>query len=180
MRPNHFLYLFTALTFFSFKGEEKTAAGIIEWNPQRALAWTDFSGKPDPKSSFDAWTYAGLNYSYSWYYSGNEIKVDLETYAYFDPAQSWVKKGKMSADLLEHEQIHFDIAELHVRYFKETVHSFQFTKNIESEIDSLYDSIFERMLAMQIKYDAETDHYKNKEGQTKWAQFMKEELQRLE
>jgi hypothetical protein len=171
-----------ALIFFlfSFQLDEEEELDYLEWSIERPLTWADFEAKPDSKSSFDAWTYSGISYVYSWYYQDDNIRPDLNAWSYFDPKQSWIKKGKMTPELLAHEQQHFNIAELHCRYFEERVDKFTYTLNVEAEIDSIYGVVFEEMLAMQITYDEETDHFRNLEGQNKWNEFISDELKRLE
>lgn len=180
MKVTHFLHLMLVFFLLSFQFEDVEGVDYIKWDASRPLTWKDFSGKIDAKSSFDAWTYSGMSYTYSWYYQGENVKVDCEIYSYFEPGQSWVKKGKMSDELLAHEQIHFDIAELHARYFEEKIELFSFTKNAGAEVDSIYEVTFNEMLAMQIKYDEESEHYRNAEGQIKWNDFVHDELKRLE
>lgn len=180
MKAKHLVPFVLIFFLFSFQLDEEEESTTLKWNSERTLTWKDFSGKIDTESSFDAWTYSGISYVYSWYYQDDAIRADLNAWAYFDTEQSWIKKGKMTPELLAHEQLHFNIAELHCRHFEERVDKFTYTLNVESEIDSIYNVAFEEMLAMQIQYDLETDHFKNVEGQKKWNQFVSDELKRLE
>ncbi len=180
MKAKYLLPFVSVFFLFSFQLDEEEESLTIQWASDRPLTWKDFSGKVDSESSFDAWTYSGISYVYSWYYQDDNIRPDLNAWSYFDPEQSWIKKGKMTPELLVHEQQHFNIAELHCRYFEERVDKFTYTLNVEAEIDSIYGVVYEEMLAMQITYDEETDHFRNLEGQTKWNQFISDELKRLE
>jgi hypothetical protein len=170
-------FLFVGL--LSFQSDEATDT-LVEWDSERPLTWKDFSGEIDRQSPYDAWTYSGINYVYSWFYEGDAIKVDLDAYAFFDPAQSWIKKGEESAELLQHEQLHFDLSELHSRYFEVAVRDFAFTENVEAELDSLYTVYLNKLLATQIQYDEETKHFQDKKEQARWHQFVADELKQLE
>lgn len=87
-----------------------------------ALSWKDFKGKVTPGSSFDAETFTGHT-SLGW--KGKAVKngaswdaeawVDpssLNLRAFMDRSKSWARKAKTSADLLRHEQGHFDIQDV--------------------------------------------------------------------
>jgi hypothetical protein len=180
MKAKYLLPFVVIFFLFSFQLDEEVEDIGIIWRSERPLTWKDFSGKVDSESPYDAWTYSGIWYVYSWYYDNNTIRPDLNAMAYFDPEQSWIKKGKMTPELLAHEQQHFNISELHCRYFQERVDKCTYTLNVEAEIDSIYAVVHEAMLAMHIKYDEETDHFRNLEGQKKWNQFISDELKRLQ
>ena len=171
---------FMILLMSSFQSDEEENTNELTWSEDRPLIWSDFTGDADRSSSFDAWTYAGINYVYTWFYDdNNQIRADINAWAYFDHSQSWVKRSAVSKELLEHEQLHFDIAELHCRYFLEASLNYTHTENVEAEIDSIYTVYFEKMLSAQIDYDMATDHFRNKEEQMKWNQHVHSELNRL-
>ncbi|MBI3133697.1 MAG: DUF922 domain-containing protein [Bacteroidetes bacterium] len=178
MKFLHLSPLFFVLLLLSFQSDKST--DIVEWNSQTPLRWHDFSGNIDEQSPYDAWTFSGFNYTYTWNYNGDEIVVAADAYAFFDPAQSWVKTGKMTPELLAHEQLHFDISEMHARYFKDRIAGFEFTENVEAEVDSIYEVTFAALLETQLVYDEETEHHKNKEGQLRWHQRVHNELNRFE
>jgi hypothetical protein len=172
--------LFSTVLLFSFKSDEEENANELTWDAERPLVWEDFTAEPDKQSSYDAWTFSGINYVYNWYYNDqNQIEAEVNAWAYFDHAQSWVKKKSISEELLAHEQLHFDIAELHCRYFLEAADHFTYTENVEAEIDSIFNVYFKQMLSTQIDYDIATDHFRNKEEQIKWNNQVHAEMDRL-
>jgi hypothetical protein len=83
------------------------------------LGWKDFKGKPDKNSPFDAATASertGLamkakatKSAGSWTAQATVDPSSLDLKASMNRSKSWVRKGKKSADLLRHEQGHFDI-----------------------------------------------------------------------
>ena len=152
----------------------------LRWNSGTPLTWDNFSGAVDLASEHDAWTFAGFRYEYNWSEVDGGITWTMRAHSFFDPAQSWVKKNRKSSDLLAHEQLHFNIAELHCRYFKEKCANYAFTSNMDAEIVAIYDEVFAALLQAQIDYDAESEHYENKDGQAVWNEFVAEELARLD
>lgn len=151
----------------------------IKWNESTPLVWGDFSGEIDSASEFHAWTWSGFKYSYTWDIADGGPIVECTAYGFFDPAQSWVKKKKKSDELLKHEQGHFNISELYSRIFEERISLHNFSYEVEQDIDTIYKATFQELLDMQIKYDLETEHYKNKEEQLRWENWIKSELKRL-
>ena len=161
------------LFYFYFQSNE------IKWTKSNPLTWENFSGEIDTSSQFEAWTWSGFRYTYSWKRMDVTIFVDCTAYAFFDPAQSWIKKLKKSDELLKHEQVHFDISELFSRYFEERIAMHDFSNQVEHEIDSIYNVTFQELLDAQVKYDTDTEHYRNKEEQKRWEEFVHSELVRL-
>ncbi len=152
----------------------------IPWRKNFALTWQHFKGKPDYSSPYAAVTSAGISISFS----GN-IKKETVTYkskvvSYFYPNRSWYKEELISDDLLEHEQLHFDIAELHARKLRKAIADFSFTVAIEEEMDSLYKVCNHKMKRVQHQYDEETNFSQRSERQKVWRTRVKKELEALD
>ena len=87
----------------------------IAWSATRALAWSDFVGKPDLASDAGATTVYRLAYQ--------ERCTDSFTFtvtSVFQPAESWVRPSVLESPearrrLLVHEQGHFDLSEISAR-----------------------------------------------------------------
>ncbi len=148
----------------------------IPWTSSQPLEWTDFKGKAEKNSDFNAMTYSGIEFKWSSKSSGSDLTLTFNVSSYFDQEKSWVKKGKETAYLLNHEQLHFDITELHARHLKKRCSDFTFSKNYALEVDSIYKVVQKEKNDMQELYDLESNHSINKEGQIKWNNFVKQEL----
>src|SRR5690606_30202906 len=98
-----------ALTLVSAQVQEK-----IFWQ-EDGLSWNDFKSAPNQSSSFHANTSAGISYSWGIKNSNGIIELNYEVLSFFNPENSWVKPGSDNKYLLQHEQLHFDITELHAR-----------------------------------------------------------------
>ncbi len=156
-----------------------TSAQDIHWDKHDGLMWSDFSGEPNTGSQYHASTQSGVQYASSWSGAGNEITLTFTVFAYFDPDRSWVKPWKGTDRLLEHEQLHFDISELHARKLKQTLSTYPFSKRHEKEVKALFEENTAQRNAMQAKYDLETDHMVDREEQAKWEEYVQEELDKL-
>jgi len=167
---------------FAFTSKESD--NFILWNPAIKLTWEDFQGRADSailkknntledqliiegnKSTFihtETEAYCAHKVSFSASYKGDTIVFEVKNY--FDKRKSWKKTN--SEYILNHEQRHFDIAEVCARKFrkllKDSVNSFdQASQKAMFNRFSLEDK-YEQEL-----YDSITSHSMNIEAQTNY------------
>ena len=144
------------------------------------LTWEDFKAEPKTSSQFQANTNSG--FSYSWSYSSNngEMKLTYDVYSTFYPNRSWVDPEHKTAKLLAHEQLHFDISELHARKLLKALSEYKLGRNIRQDLKSIYTKIEKERIAMQQSFDKESNHSLNAEEEQRWQNFIAKELQNLE
>lgn len=157
-------------------GNWRNDEALITWENYRPLTWNDFIADIDESSPYDAWTWSGINYTYTWKNESGNIVVALDAFAFFDPLKSWVKQDLATEELLAHEQLHFDISEMYCRRFENAIKAFSFTENVEMEVDSIYQAHFNQLLAAQTEYDELSDHHANQQGQAYWEKYVHDEL----
>ena len=77
-------------------------------------------------------------------------------------------KDTNNLDLLKHEQLHFDIAEVYTRLCRKKLRKMNHAcSNIHAlETQARLATWFQE--GENLKYDRESNHYKNKAGQEKW------------
>ena len=165
---------------FGFSVQAQLPDNRIPWTSE-LLTWQDFAGKPDPSNPFHANTSSGIIYSWSMKQSGKDIEFIYEVHTYFLPEESWVKPGKNSSHLLEHEQLHFDITELHGRKLRKAMEEFDLlnTREIKPALQAIYKNVESSRTNMQKSFDAETGHSNDAAAQLKWQKYIKEELDKL-
>lgn len=97
--------------------------------------------------------------------------------AYFNREKSW-KKSYFSNYILNHEQRHFDIAEIYARKIRKSLDSLYAIGGVD------YDDLIKNHLDMKKEfsrlYDFETKHSIDKEKQSFWDKMIDDELQTLE
>ncbi|WP_082333753.1 DUF922 domain-containing protein [Mangrovimonas sp. TPBH4] len=152
----------------------------LSWREDFKLTWTDFKGEPKSDSEAAAVTASGISFSYSI----TESKKGIETFttkveAHFYPKKSWVLKQEATTHILGHEQLHFDITELHVRKFRKALGKLKVSKSLKADIDSLHKSVNEELAKTQKQYDTESDYSRNLEAQARWRQLVAHELEKL-
>lgn len=90
------------------------------------------------------------------------------------------KRWEQLEELLSHEQGHYDIAEIFAIHLKKTVSNDCFNKeNYKARIDSVFRSMNRYYDSLQLRYDAETDHMRNKEIQVKWKGSIAEMMKKV-
>lgn len=141
---------------------------MITWSAQKKLNWQDFKGAPDLNNGAAAITASGISYEFSASIEGNKVFVDYVVNCFFYPQQSWYKKELSGPSVLRHEQLHFDITELHARIMRAKLCKMNFTENVRKQIKKVYKDVIDELQRMQKQYDEESDFSRNPEGQLKW------------
>ncbi|WP_026915548.1 DUF922 domain-containing protein [Christiangramia portivictoriae] len=152
----------------------------IEWAEKVRLSWQDFQGTPDENIDFSANTNSGM--SYFWNYSTSTGKPELthEVKSNFYPDLSWVKEVNNPEYLLAHEQLHFDITELHVRKLRKRLTEYKVGRSVRQDLKKLYKKTEAERVAMQNRFDKETSHSQIKEAELRWRQLIASRLAEYE
>lgn len=166
------LLFFTGIS----NGQEKEK---LPWEENRPLTWNDFKAIPKKSVPYEANTNSGILFSWNYSTETGKPVLEYEIVSNFYPASSWVKEVKESKHLLGHEQVHFDITELHARKLRKAIDDYEMGRNIRKELNQLYEQIERERVKMQNSFDLETNHSRNKDAEAKWRKFISEELIRL-
>jgi hypothetical protein len=146
--------LFALISAVSFAQQEEK----IIWKALRPLTWDDFIKLEKGKNRFAAESMCGLAYSVR--QEGDRIIIETE--AYLIQSGSWVVESKQTKDLLNHEQLHFDIAELWNRKLHKRLRKYELPvksfvdRNIAHKLEIEYKRCFAEMMKIQRTYDRET------------------------
>ena len=156
---------------------EPVEGDTIYYNVNRPLKWADFQGKQQTGSRNGAEVFAGLGYDESVKVSGGIVYVTLAMKVYVPKSASWVSAGTLNSNSLEHEQRHFDIAQLIAAHFKKNISAEKLPPdNYDGTINMAYLDAMREMNEMQKKYDAETVHGTNTYQQRLWNARIDDEL----
>ena len=151
----------------------------MAWRDHYKLSWLNFKGQPEPNSTAVAVTASGITFGYSLKRIDNKIvSFNANVEAHFYPEKSWYIKDRADAYVLAHEQLHFDITELHVRKFRKQIAQLKVSPHIQQDLQKLHRDINKALADMQNRYDTETNNSIDKETQSKWIRFINEELKR--
>ena len=141
---------------------------VIPWSADRKLQWSDFKGKYLKTEWAAATTASSISYKFSSYEKEGQLYVDFKVGCEFYPNKSWYRPELCDSLILSHEQLHFDITELHARKMRKRLSESQFTKNIKAEVKEIYKVVIKELYILQNNYDHETNFSRNVEKQLIW------------
>ena len=173
----------------------------IEWSRERRLSRSDFKGRA-PVSAQNA-SMSAITIDTSWACERGSLVTSAR--ATFDPSRSWWRNAQGSVwsraserstsnqaqiearrsgverdmQLLEHEQIHFDIAELVVRKIRERFRAFENACAAPGDTDSIQQMVAQadrELQEEQQRYDRETGHGTDARAQDAWRRRIRARL----
>jgi|SRR5690554_5157340 len=160
--------------------DEEALDSIVLWDSSKKLTWDDFLGKPDVIRFKNLKAVSSIGfYDIKNRVRGDSIEVFL--YCYFNRYESW--KTIKEKELLNHEQKHFDLAEVVVRRLRKKVSNYSFIN--ERSFWYWYNNVALEEYDREVNYyydlyDRETNHGVNKASQEDWNQKINKMLEELE
>jgi len=191
------------LVAISFVAATAEAQSVVEWSSERRLSKDDFKGRV-PAGAPNA-SLSWLNIDASWECEAGELLGSAR--ATFDPARSWwrtaqgniwqgagertsgvsrthvdARRSLVQRDmqLLEHEQLHFDLTELAVRRIRKRFVDLKGACDDPDGRDELRHAISEidrKLQEEQARYDRETSHGTNPVAQDQWKLRIRKQLE---
>lgn len=164
-------FLFAQNTILN--SEREFGTDTIPWKENSSLKFSDFKSKPF--GSFQGNTYAGITLDFKQDANGSHFFL----YTIFFCKHSFLKDT--SANLLNHEQLHFDIAEIYRRKLLQqfSLRDFSKEKNFSAAVQKIYNQVNEEMNKEQDLYDKETNHGINSTKQKEWIESVHSRLKAL-
>jgi len=174
------LLVFTFLLSFSQRSPlapniRKLKNDTVIWKPDSLLRPEDFKARPKSNGPL------GLSYVGFLYYTNEasgELILNVE--AIFVKSKSYIVKN--TEYVLKHEQIHFDIAELHARRLRKRIDEVDFKKikSVQNEINKLHDKTVKEYGKEQEEYDKDTEHGLNAAKQKVWNEKIQAAIKELD
>jgi hypothetical protein len=144
----------------------------ICWCDNYKLRWSDFKSEPPKGAEWSATTFALLNID--GYKKGGIPNYQVTNY--FLKLKSW-SNDTVSTTLLDHERLHFDIAEVFARKIRLAVESLRKKGEMKMEIyDSTIQQILNARRILSATYDEETSHGLRTSKQQEWSTKIQKEL----
>lgn len=154
--------------------EEMLPQDCILWQQGQPLDWTDFRGIPGNEMDVDALSACGIVMTPKVI---STRRLQFEVHCYFSPHDSWAKDWRVSTELLEHEQAHFDLGEIYARLLRQRLKESKLSRrNLDRQITKIYNNVFNEYHGMQKRYDRETEHSLDQKAQAKWEQMIASSL----
>lgn len=148
----------------------------IEWSMERRLTKADFRGRV-PASTPNA-ALSWINIEASWECDRESLVTTVR--AAFDPSRSWWRAAhgrmQLEAQLLEHEQLHFDLAEVVARQIRKRFGEFKNACSEPGGTEPIHEMVARadyELQEEQQRYDRETSHGMNARAQEQWKRRIK-------
>lgn len=151
-------------------------ADVLPWSPDRKLTWADFRGAPRARGFTGAATHARIKATPS--VNSLSGRVQVQVRALFECRQSWaIEKAKKSDYLLNHEQRHFDIAEIYARKLRRTLQQRRITAGNWARVRrEVIAPLFREYVRYDEAYDQETIHGIDRHAQAVWDRQIDRQL----
>ncbi|RAK63514.1 hypothetical protein DLM85_21165 [Hymenobacter edaphi] len=150
------------------------AKELLTWSASRPLTWADFKGRPNTGDPLHALTTANIGAQIGC----QDYVFSANVQATFTPTESWVKSPHTeSAALLHHEQVHFDLTEVHARQLRQKLKTLKFDcEHLQPAFNNVMKVAIANWQREQQRYDVDTNHGLNLIKQKTWDDQV---LQRL-
>ena len=170
------LFFYCVLCSFQTIAQTQSNIDTIYWTPSYKLKWEDFQAKPDSNSKFKAVTAASINYTIT----NDEKSFSYKVSCVFYKKRSWRLSNENI--LLQHEQGHYDLAELFARKMRLAFKKYKFSNpaTVKNDIKKIATTIRAERDRINVLYDKETNFSINKKKQLYWSNKIKAELKALE
>jgi hypothetical protein len=154
----------------------------ILWDERRPLVWDDFRAAPDSNHGAVALVYTGFTATSFACPREGRARIEEGMLANMEPAKSWAKPiVRGNAEVLVHEQGHFNITEYFARRIRTMVRGTDCTGRafdiVANEIGQKFNALHNEWQATQAKYDQETDHHNNRARQREWNDLIRRQLE---
>lgn len=151
-------------------------ASSIEWG--RPVTLADFESSPTAKDTAAANISVTILLGYA---QGPDGLLRFKVGAVMDKDESWIREEfKNNAEVLSHEQGHFDIAHIYAKRLEAGLKGKRYKNADIKALHEIYDSFLGKMHALQVRYDRETKGGMDAAAQAQWKKFIARELGFLE
>lgn len=154
-----------------------------EAQPFRTLTQADFLGTPRPDGrGVVAYTNCTLNFSFQSNHVNGEYRLHANVRLSMNNYKSWLDRsriinGEQLAEILKHEQGHYNIAYLEQQEILRTIGRTRFTANYRQEAMDLFDRIDARYKQLNQDYEEDTQNMVNRQQQHSWDVYFAKRLQ---
>lgn len=150
---------------------------IMEWRPNILLTKADFQG-PVPEDTIN---HAGTAYNIGYEVVSTSIwtgRIKMRTYAIFDKSKSWMNQNFYTDDLLNHEQKHFDIAQIYACKLQKLINKeIRIPQDFDAKMMTLNKTIADECELFHKKYDSKTNHGTIPEIQKQYNQIIGQQIE---
>ncbi len=177
MNIKQVVLLIASIPLFCHAQTENT----FNWNEAK-LTWNDYYAKPDTTQSSSiavAVSYTDFNYKVDM--EGNGKLLDVQVDCFFCRSKSWALERGKSDEILQREQLHFDLTEKYARLFRKELQDHKWEeKTFQKDFQAIYKKLRLDHTTEQKTYDRETKRGKDAAKETEWKNKVAKDLRNLD
>lgn len=167
------IFMFISINIFSQKIDLNDS--LIYWNENYYLKWSNYKIFSSDSTNFQGESAVScLNFTVDFDFENDSISFKINNY--FNRNKSWVLKNSLTDDLLQHEQLHFNIDQLYVRKMRKKVIELRISKAEEAKYYQVINELIQERNIVQKEFDDETAHSLVTKNQKKWELKICKEL----
>jgi len=145
----------------------------ILWQAGQKLTWADFQGEPESNNHYSAISATYIQITHGCSEAG---KFAYHVKTAFVRDQSWTRDA-YSEELLEHEQVHFDLTEYYARVMRFQVAQLEDPCGMPLEdLRAVTGQVYKELELAHRLYDMQTQHGLNEMHQEIWNGFVASSL----
>ena len=149
--------------------------------PYRQLTVNDFRGTPRRGGPTIAETACFVDLKYDVHQRGDDCQLTFHVALTMDNDKSWMDRSRitsaaMMAEILKHEQGHYNISYFEGQELLNTLNRMRFGTNYKTEVERVFDRIHAKYQQLNADYDDDTLNSKNSIQQTSWDKYFQKKL----
>jgi hypothetical protein len=161
-----------------FENPQSRWSDTLLWNPDYRLKWSDFKGT-NINGPYMAQSNCLFYYKVDPRMNNGVLDLHVNLSAGFEKNHSWVKNDAKIESLLAHEQLHFDICEMHIRRIIRTMKGLNLNPvEFDSQFKNIFEAGWKSYQDDQALYDSETQHGIVSVEQKRWENKIRLELEK--
>src|SRR3569833_2593471 len=157
------------------------AAASAQQQEFHQLNADDFKGTPRSDQFTVAYTNCSINFHYQARRERNYYLLDFNIGLTLNNYKSWLDKSRIKtpellAEVLRHEQGHYNIAYMEQQELLRTLRKNVFYSDYQTVAQAIFDRIDAKYKQLNLDYDADIQHMQNRTQQQSWDAYFKKKL----
>jgi hypothetical protein len=148
----------------------------------RQLTADDFEGRSQSHSLTIAYTHCTIDFKYQAHHKNGYYQLFFNIRLDMNRDMSWIDRSRitspqMLAEVLKHEQGHYNIAYMEQQELLREVGRTRFESDYQYRAQEIFDRIDAKYKQLNLDYDEDTQHMINRVQQISWDKYFQRKLE---
>jgi hypothetical protein len=159
-------------------------SGLAKAQPYRLLSVADFQGMPRHEGPTIASTACFIDLKYDVHARNGNYQLTFHVGLLVDNERSWIDRSRVNtsetmAEILKHEQGHYNINYFEQQELQHELESRQYSDNYKEEVSEVFDRVHAKYDQLNKDYDDDTQNSRNRKQQASWDKYFQRRLGNL-